>query len=79
MRKQATGNVPEASRYPIEVFYSEDDAGFIAIAKDLPGCSAWGRLKRRPSPKYIMRSELGRKLRGQREIPCLRRLNRRRT
>ena len=33
----------DASRYPIEVFYSEDDGGFIAIAKDLPGCSAFGK------------------------------------
>ena len=30
------------NRYPIEVFWSEDDAGFIATVPDLPGCSAWG-------------------------------------
>ncbi len=30
-------------RYPIEVFWSEEDEGFIAIAPDLPGASAWGR------------------------------------
>lgn len=29
-------------RYPIEVFWSDEDQGFIAIARDLPGCSAWG-------------------------------------
>jgi antitoxin HicB len=29
-------------RYPAEVFYSEDDEGYIAIAPDLPGCSAFG-------------------------------------
>jgi predicted RNase H-like HicB family nuclease len=29
-------------RYPAEVFYSEDDGGYIAIAPDLPGCSAYG-------------------------------------
>jgi predicted RNase H-like HicB family nuclease len=28
--------------YPIEVFWSEEDDGFIAIAPDLPGASAWG-------------------------------------
>jgi predicted RNase H-like HicB family nuclease len=33
----------ESSRYPIEIFYSEEDGGFIAIAKDLPGCSAFGK------------------------------------
>lgn len=31
-----------SSRYPIEVFYSEEDGGFIALAKDLAGCSAFG-------------------------------------
>ncbi len=30
-------------RYPIEVFWSEEDDGFIAIAPDLPGASAWGK------------------------------------
>ena len=29
-------------RYPIEVFWSDEDEGFIAIARDFPGCSAWG-------------------------------------
>lgn len=29
-------------RYPAEVFWSEEDAGFIATASDLPGCSAFG-------------------------------------
>lgn len=28
--------------YPAEVFWSDDDEGFIAVAHDLPGCSAWG-------------------------------------
>ena len=30
-------------RYPIEVFWSDEDDGFIAVAPDLPGASAWGR------------------------------------
>ena len=30
-------------RYPIEVFWSEEDDGYIAIAPDLPGASAWGK------------------------------------
>jgi predicted RNase H-like HicB family nuclease len=29
-------------KYPIEVFWSAEDEGFIATMPDLPGCSAWG-------------------------------------
>ncbi len=29
--------------YPIKIFYSEEDKGYIATAPDLPGCSAWGK------------------------------------
>ncbi len=29
-------------RYKIEIFYSEEDEGFIAVAPELPGCSAFG-------------------------------------
>ena len=29
-------------RYLIELFWSDEDGGFIAIAPDLPGCSAFG-------------------------------------
>lgn len=32
----------DAQRYPARVFYSEEDQGFIALAPDLPGCSAFG-------------------------------------
>jgi antitoxin HicB len=32
----------DVSRYPIHAFWSEEDAGFITAAHDLPGCSAWG-------------------------------------
>jgi antitoxin HicB len=32
----------DASRYPAQVFWSDEDEGFIAIAPDLPGCSAFG-------------------------------------
>jgi antitoxin HicB len=34
--------VTDAQRYPAQVFYSEEDEGFIAVATDLPGCSAFG-------------------------------------
>lgn len=30
------------ARYPAHIFYSEEDGGFIAIAPDLPGSSAFG-------------------------------------
>jgi predicted RNase H-like HicB family nuclease len=29
-------------QYPVEVFWSEEDQGFIALARDLLGCSARG-------------------------------------
>ncbi len=32
----------ESNKYPAQVFFSEEDEGFIAIAPDLPGCSAFG-------------------------------------
>ncbi len=35
-------NRTDKFKYPIEVFWSEEDEGYIAIVPDLPGCSAWG-------------------------------------
>jgi predicted RNase H-like HicB family nuclease len=29
--------------YAIEIFYSEEDGGYIAVVPELPGCSAFGR------------------------------------
>ncbi|SCL76325.1 hypothetical protein L21_2251 [Methanoculleus chikugoensis] len=29
-------------RYAIEVIYSDEDEGFIAVVPELPGCSAFG-------------------------------------
>jgi len=30
------------SRYAIEIFYSAEDEGYIAVVPELPGCSAFG-------------------------------------
>ncbi len=32
-----------AGKYAIEIFYSEEDEGYIAIAPELPVCSAFGK------------------------------------
>jgi len=29
-------------KYAIEIFYSEDDRGYIAVVPELPSCSAFG-------------------------------------
>jgi predicted RNase H-like HicB family nuclease len=34
--------VTDLGRYPTRIFWSEEDAGFIAEAPDMPGCSAFG-------------------------------------
>lgn len=30
-------------RYAIEIFYSKEDEGYIAVVPELPGCSAFGK------------------------------------
>ena len=30
------------NRYLVEIFWSNDDSGYIATVPDLPGCSAYG-------------------------------------
>jgi len=30
-------------KYPIELFWSDEDKGYIAVVPDLSGCSAWGK------------------------------------
>ncbi len=32
-------------RYAIEIFYSEEDEGYIAVVPELPGCSAFGDME----------------------------------
>ena len=40
----------EYHRYPARVFFSEEDEGYVAVAPDLPGCSAFG-----DSPELALR------------------------
>lgn len=32
-------------RYPANLFWNDEDGGFIAVAPDLPGCSAFGQTR----------------------------------
>ena len=34
-------------KYAIEIFYSEEDGGYIALVPELPGCSAFGDTEER--------------------------------
>lgn len=34
--------IPIEDRYFAQIFWSDEDGGFIAVAPDLPGCSAFG-------------------------------------
>ena len=31
------------AKFPIEVFWSDEDEGYIAVVPDLPGCNAGGK------------------------------------
>ncbi|MCL6478756.1 MAG: hypothetical protein K6T65_10105 [Peptococcaceae bacterium] len=32
-------------KYAIEIFFSEEDEGYIAVVPELPGCSAFGKIE----------------------------------
>jgi predicted RNase H-like HicB family nuclease len=34
-------------KYPVELFWSDEDDGFIAVVPDLAGCNAWGKTETR--------------------------------
>ena len=36
-------------KYLVEVFWSDDDEGYIAVVPDLPGCSAFGDPQAQPA------------------------------
>ena len=57
--------------YPIKVFYSEEDRGFIAVVPDLPGCSAFGETEEEAIRQVKTAQELWIKTAGKegRKIP----------
>jgi len=44
--------------YAIEIFYSEEDEGYIAIVPELPGCSAFGETEERALSELKMAMQL---------------------
>jgi len=44
--------------YAIEIFYSEEDNGYIAIIPELPGCSAFGETEEKALEEIKMAMEL---------------------
>lgn len=44
--------------YPIKVFYSDEDRGFIAVIPDLPGCSAFGETENEAIKQIKIAQEL---------------------
>jgi predicted RNase H-like HicB family nuclease len=45
-------------KYTVEIFYSEEDECFIAIAPDLPGCSAFGDTREEALKEMMIAMEL---------------------
>jgi hypothetical protein len=45
-RKYASGDAWDAGL--VEVFWSDDDEGYIAVVPDLPGCSGFGKTPEAP-------------------------------
>ena len=45
-------------KYAIEIFYSEEDNGYIAIIPELPGCSAFGETEEKALEEIKMAMEL---------------------
>jgi len=44
--------------FVLEIFYSEEDSGYIAIIPELPGCSAFGETEEKASEEIKMAMEL---------------------
>ena len=58
-------------RYAIEIFYSEEDEGYIAVVPELPGCSAFGETEEEALEEIKIAMELWLETakRGGRETP----------
>ncbi len=46
------------TKYAIEIFYSEEDKGYIATAPELPGCSAFGQTEEQALEELKVAMEL---------------------
>ncbi len=45
-------------KYAIEIFYSEEDEGYIAVVPELPGCSAFGETEEEALNAVLIAIEL---------------------
>jgi predicted RNase H-like HicB family nuclease len=45
-------------KYAIEIFYSEEDEGYIAVVPELPGCSAFGETEEAALKEVMTAMEL---------------------
>lgn len=45
-------------KYAIEIFYSEEDDGYIAVVPELPGCSAFGETEEKALEEVKVAMEL---------------------
>jgi len=45
-------------KYAIEIFYSEEDGGYIAVVPELPGCSAFGETPEEALREVLVAIEL---------------------
>ena len=46
------------NKYAIEIFFSEEDKGYIAIVPELPGCSAFGKTEEKALEEIKIAMEL---------------------
>jgi predicted RNase H-like HicB family nuclease len=46
------------NKYAIEIFFSEEDKGYIAIVPELPGCSAFGKTEEKALEEIKISMEL---------------------
>ena len=46
------------NKYSIEIFFSEEDEGFIAVVPELPGCSAFGSTEEKALKEVMVAIDL---------------------